>query len=230
MSSPRIISWLPLDNELIAPSQSLAAAGNLILNSSVQGQPQGAFIYDKVIRQVQLTTTGDESGVVFTITGIGSPVDADGNPTDVVSLISEDVNGPTNVLPTDSGNIYQQIISIESDGIVGNIAAGSGPNGITDFVFLNYNSVFGDTNCGIQILNFANISFAGYNSLNKPQIPDINTGNLINSPFLANEFIASAQQSTFSSVPIPSAVVWLSIKDTDTDSLNFTVLQQGISP
>jgi len=233
MSHPRVISWLPINATLIANSQSLAAAGNLLLNSSVPGQPTGPFIYDKVIRQVQLTTTGDESGVQFTITGIGSPtVDGHGldNPTQVVGLISEMVTGPTNVLPTNSNNIYQQVISISANNAVGNISVGSGPSGITDFVFLDYNSVVGQANCSIQFLNRVTISAIGYNSLNKPQFIDINSGNLISSPFLANEFIASTHVNTFQQIPIPSAVVWLNIQNTTTDSINFTVLQQGVFP
>lgn len=230
MSYPRLISWLPINFTLIAPSQSLGAAGNLILNSSVTGQPKGAFIYDKVIRQILLTTTGDESAVNFTITGIGSPVDVNGNPTQAVSLIQETVAGPTAVAPRSSANIYQQIISISANGAVANISVGSGHNGITDFVFLNYNSVFGNANCTFNFLNINTISATGYVSLNKPQVPNINTGNLINSIFYAHEFIANTTLNTFSEIPTPCAVVWLTISNTTTDSLNFTVLQQGVYP
>lgn len=231
MSHPRVISWLPLNETLIAPHQSLAAAGNLQLNSSVPGLPQGAFIYDKVIRNVRLETTGDESAVNFTITGIGSPVDANGNPTQVMSLITEGpFAGPTSLVSIDSSNIYQQIISISADDAVNDISVSSGPDGITDFVFLNYNSVFGDANCSIEFVNGTGISAEGYVSLNKPQIPDQNSGNLINSPFFSHEFIASTTDDTFNNIPTPVSVVWLSIKDTSTDSINFTVLQQGVFP
>jgi hypothetical protein len=230
MSSPKVISWLPINNTLIAPSQALTAAGNLQLKSSVPGLPQGAFIFDKVIRQVRLTTTGNLSARTFTITGIGSPVDANGNPTQPVALISEDVTGPTSVLPTDSVNIYQQVISISVDGAVANVSAGSGPDGITDFVFLNYNSVFGDANCSLQFLNNVTLSAEGYISLNKPQVPNQNAGNIVTSPFFPFEFISSTSTSVIETVPLPVAVVWLSVKDTSTDSLNFTVLQQGVYP
>lgn len=231
MSSPRVISWLPINNTLIADSQSTTAAGNLALNSKVPTQPKGAFIYDKVIRKIRLTTTGNESGTQYTITGIGSPVDGNGNPTQPVSLITEGpFAGPTNVLPKNSDNIYQQIISIFANAAVGNISVGSGASGITDFVFLDHNTVFGAANCSIQFLNRATISAIGYNSLNKPQVPDINFGNLVTSPFLATQFIASTFANTFQQIPTPCSVVWLSISNTTTDSLNFTVLQQGVYP
>lgn len=230
MSVPRVITWLPLNTTLIAPSQSLIATGNLVLNSKVPGQPQGAFIYDKVIRQVQLTSTADESGVTFTITGIGSPVDGNGNPTQVVGLITENVTGPTSILPTNSANIYQQVISISANGPVTNISAGSGPNGISDFVFLETNTAVGNANFSLQFLNFAAISVSVYTSLNKPQIPDMNAGNLINSPFLATELQTPIQHATFNSLPIPLSVVWANVTATTTDSVVFTVLQQGINP
>jgi hypothetical protein len=230
MSHPRVISWLPINTELIAYSQSVEADSNLALNSSVPGQPKGEFIYDKVIRQVQLTSTGDESAVQFTITGIGSPVDANGNPTQVVSLISEVVSGPTNVLPTNSVNIYQKVISISPNADVDNISAGSGPNGITDFIFLDYNKTNGQANVSIQFISPTTISATGYVSLNKPQEIDINYGNLLSSPFLAIEVINTTSEDTFIELPMPLAVVWLSVSETDADSLNFTVLQQGVYP
>lgn len=230
MSHPRVISWLPINTELIAPGQSLSAEGNLVLNSSVPTQPKGPFIYDEVIRQVQLTTTGDESGVQFTITGIGSEVDTNGNPTEVIKLISEVVTGPTNVLPTNSSNIYKQVISISANDAVGNISVGSGANGITDFVFLDYNKSFGQANSAIQFIDTVNIMATSYISLNKPQYIDINFGNLKSSPFLAIEDIPETQEDTFTALPMPISVVWLSIKDTTTDSLYFTVLQQGVYP
>jgi hypothetical protein len=209
---------------------AILPGGNLILNSKVPGQPQGAFIFDKVIRQVQLTSTADTSAATFTITGIGSPVDGNGNPTQVLGLISENLAGPTSILPNESANIYQQVISISANGPVSNISAGSGPAGITDFVFLNSNSVLGSANCSLQFVNFNAISASVYYSLNKPQIPDPNAGNLISSPFAEFELQAPIQANTFKSIPVPVAVVWANITGTTTDSINFTVLQQGVYP
>lgn len=232
MSHPRVISWLPIDTELIADAQSVEADANLVLNSSVPGLPKGAFIYDKVIRQVQLTSTGDESAVNFTITGIGSPVDANGNPTQVVSLISEVLTGPTAVLPTNSVNIYQQVISISADDDVTDISVGSGPNGITDFVFFDYNRLVCQGSISIEFIGQTTISATGYTSLNKPQEIDINQGNLISypsTPFLIHEIIASTTTNVLTPLQLPLAVVWLSVDATSTDSLNLTVLQQGIS-
>ncbi len=234
MSGPKVITWLPINTTLIAPSQSLAAAGNLVLNSSVPGLRQGAFIYDKVIRKVQLTTSGNEAAVSFTITGIGTPIDpVTKNPTGVVGLISETiVNGPIAGAPVNSVNIYQKIISISANAAVVNIAAGSGPDGITDFVFLNYNSVYGGTNFSIQIVNpilVPGIAATTYVSLNRPQIVDINAGNLIDSPFMSYRVLASTQIDAFSTIGSPCSVIWINIIDTTTESINFTVLEQGIA-
>lgn len=232
MSAPRIITWLPINPTLIAPTQALAAAGNLQLNSKVPTLPNGSFIYDKVIRQVRLISTGN-TGITFTITGIGSPTvngDGTGNPTQVVGLISENIVALAANTPKNSVNIYQQVISITASAAVPNISAGSGPSGITDFVFLNTNSAIGLAKCSLQFLNRVTMDATAYISLNKPQIIDQNAGNLIDSPFLAGEFIASGHVNTITTIPTPSSVVWLSVVTTTTDSLNFTVLQQGVYP
>lgn len=234
MSSPKVISWLPLNPTLIAPTQALTAAGNLQLNSRVTNLPQGNFIYDKVIRRVSLVSTGN-TAATFTITGIGSPTvngDGTGNPTQVLGLIDppETIVGLVANIPKYSVNIYSQIISISVSAPIANISAGSGPDGITDFVFLNTNSVIGLAKCSLQFLNNATMTATAYISLNKPQIIDQNAGNLINSPFLDSEFIASGNVNTITTIPTPCSVVWLSVETTTVDSLNFTVLQQGVYP
>lgn len=240
MSQPIIIPWLPVDNTLIAPLQTLAAAGNLSLNSKVPGQPQGPFIYDRVIRDISITSANDLSAVHFTITGIGSPVDADINPTQVLGLISETIIGP-NAGTVDSGNIYSQIISITTDAPVNAVSVGSGPNGITDYVFLDYNRTMFQTSVQLQFNPRTTSTVTVFQSLTKPQTIDINAGNLINvQPIVGNLAINSsaypvsvaltgASTKQLGILQSPVALTWAAVNASTTDSIIFTVLQQGIS-
>ncbi len=232
MSVPRLISWLPIDTTLIAPLQDLAAAGNLVLNSKVLGQPQGPFIYDKVIRSVSLTSANDLHLVNFTITGIGSPVDANGNPTQVLGLVSDVIAGP-NANSVSTPKIYSQIISISSDSAALGVSAGSGPAGITDYVFLDYNRTMFQSSVQLQFNPRTTATVTVYESLTKPQIIDINKGNLVNiEPIPAFELLAPITNVTTNQIGIlrsPVSIAWANIKTATTDLINFTVLQQGTS-
>lgn len=231
MSNATVIPWLPVDPILVAPLQSLAAPGNLILNSRVTGQPQGNFIYDRVIRKVSLTSTNNLSGVNFTIKGIGSPVDAPNqNPIEALGIVSETIGGPNNnTVNTD--NIYSQVISISADSPANGISAGSGPSGITDYVFLDYNRTIFQTAVQLQFVHHDSGTVTVYQSLTKPYMIDINYGNLIGvQPIPAFEVSGALKDAITDQIGIllsPVALTWANIKDANTDVINFTVLQQG---
>lgn len=243
MSHPIVIPWLPINTTLIAPLQTLAAPGNLALNSKVPGLPQGPFIYDRVIRDISLTSIHDLSGVNFTITGIGSPVDADINPTQVLGIISETISGPLGTgvpVSVDSGNIYSQIISITADAPANGISAGSGPNGITDYVFLDYNRTIFQTSVQLQFNPRTTATVTVFESLTKPQTIDINAGNLVNVPAVtgglainssafAVSALTNATTKQLGTLLSPVAITWAAINASTTDSITFTVLQQGVS-
>lgn len=244
MSHPIIIPWLPINTTLIAPLQTLAAAGSLALNSKVPGLPQGPFIYDRVIRDISLTSSNDLHLVNFTITGIGSPVDADINPTQVLGLISETIAGPLGTgvpVSVDSANIYSQIISITADAPAAGISAGSGPNGITDYVFLDYNRTIFQTSVQLQFNPRTTASVTVFESLTKPQTIDINAGNLINVPpvtgglavnssaFPVSVALTGATTKQLGVLISPVAITWAAINASSTDSITFTVLQQGVN-
>src|SRR5574338_706468 len=137
MSSPIVIPWLPTtgNSEVIASEQDTTAAGQaLVLNSNVPSLPHGPYIYDRVIRKVRITRTNNPGVVNVTITGIGSPVDGNGNPTQVIGNISETL-ATVNDGTADSVNIYSQITSITTSAAVTGISAGFGPSGISDYIF-----------------------------------------------------------------------------------------------
>src|ERR1700728_3713414 len=142
MSIPIVLHWLPNNTAGIAPLQDVDAGNNFILYCNIPSLSQGPYIFaqdtvpQQVIRQVTLTSVDNYNLVNFPITGIGSPVDGAGNPTQVLSQISEIVNGLNNNTIS-SANIYSQIISVSPDTNVADVSIGYGANGITDYVFLD---------------------------------------------------------------------------------------------
>lgn len=247
MSSPTVIHWLPgrSNTEAIAKlaNNILVAnvAGNIILNSSVPSLDQGPFIYDKVIRNISLASASNLSGRNFTISGIGSPVDGDGNPTQVLAPISEGpFAGPTAGNTIYSANIYSQInsISYKSNAAAGSIKVGFGNYGITDYVFLDYNRIMFAASLQVDYPVHFHSTVSVYQSLNKPQSPNIQYGNLNNfqpiTAFNVDPF-SEVVAPTFGDLTSPSSITWATISSSteapaqpDTDDIYFTVLQQGI--
>lgn len=246
MSSPTVIRWLPgsSNTEAIATSANnlLGAnvAGNLVLNSSVPGFSQGSFIYDKVIRNISLASAQNLSGRSFTISGIGSPVDGDGNPTQVLApIIETPITGP-NTNTVYSANVYSQInsISYTSNATPGSIKVGFGNFGITDYVFLDYNRIMFATSLQVQFITVNTSTVSVYQSLNKPQSPNIQYGNLDNFQPIPAFNVASFDEvaiKTFGYLTSPASIVWATISSTTvsptpptSSEIYFTVLQQGI--
>lgn len=235
MSIPIVIPWLPVTNNgaVIASVQDTTAAGqSLILNSSIPSLPQGPYVYDRVIRTVRITRTNNPGAASVTITGIGSPVDlASGNPTQTIRNISE-VLVTANNNTVESVNIYSQITSITTSAAITGISAGFGSSGITDYVFLDYNRIMFQTAVQLQFIARTALTATVYQTLSKPQTPNINSGNLDNfEPIPAFPVSAAMTGATTNQLDVllpPATMTWATVSGTVADSLYFTVLQQGI--
>jgi hypothetical protein len=147
--------------EIIAPLQNVGANLTLKIHSNQPNMPNvsvnnsGVYYYDSMIRSVSLTSSADLSGINFTITGLGTPIDGTStvvgpngsNPTQVLSVISETIAGPSPgagepVLgTTQTANIYARIDSITTNAPVPfpGVSVGFGSFGITAYIFLNLN-------------------------------------------------------------------------------------------
>lgn len=238
MSIPVIIRWFPStgNEQAIAAAQTTTANNqSLVLKSSVASLPQGPYIYDRVIRKISILRDNTEGVATATITGIGSPVDpATGNPTQVLGLISEDLETTINDF-VESINIYSQIISITIDNPINSptaIKVGFGDSGITDYVFLDYNRKIFQTSVQLQFLNHATSSVTVYQSLTKPQVPN-SDGNLTNyqpiPAFPVSSDLTDAVNNQIGTLLSPVALTWANVQVTNDDSIIFTVLQQGIT-
>lgn len=242
MSALTTIYWPPSQGhtEAIAPDQNVSAGHPFILNASVTGQPFGPYIFDRVMRQVAILSLGDTSGVQFTISGIGSPVDNQGNPTQVLGPVTEQIQGPTLVQPyVGSSNIYAQVTSVVPNGNIQNVSLGFGSIGITDYVFLDYNRAFSQTSVQIQVIQQQDNTVTIYQSLTKPQTPNQVFGNWINMsqpiPAFVVTNLSKLTANNFAALPSPVSLTWATINLANpavpalsTDAFFFTVLQQGI--
>lgn len=252
MSLPYVIYWPPSNGNTgaIASTQALTEAGNLTLNTNIpnilSANPSttvntgGPYIFNGIARAVSITSTANLSGLTITIYGIGSPVDTDGNPTFPFEFSEDTIIGPNNST-VQSDYIFTQVNSISIDGAASNISAGFGTSGITQYIFPDYNKTGWYASCSAQVISPVDLTYTGYMSLNKPNIPGTN-GQELSYKELYGENIPAFPISTdmtgandnqianFSNQPVSS--IWLSIKDNNLanagESLVFTVLQQGI--
>jgi len=256
MSLATIILWQPAvgNNDVIAPLQDLGGAGNLTITTNVgpqnalaypvapQTMPKGPYYMgganpNNVARTVLITSPDDLSGVDFTITGLGSAVDTDGNPTGPLNQpISDTIGGPNNS-NVETAVIFKRVDSIAADGAVTNVSAGLGTTGITTYIFPDYDRRAWYASCSVQVLGASSIQYTAYQSLNKPSYPGANTGNFV--PFIGGEIPAfavatsmtGATDNQITKLDFPIASLWLSIAETNpltANSLIFTFLQQGI--
>ena len=254
MTKPSVYYWPPstvggLTNG-IALSQNAPDGSNLVL---VGNTPYGIFSYvninepnvttsgisTDIIRSISITSLGDNSDVTFVIKGIGVSIDGDGNPTSIVGPITEELVGPNDDTVT-SVNIYTIINSItvtEADAV--NVSVGYGPNGITSYIYMDTNRNLGPAsaaNYQLQMINNAGLTAATYNSLNKPQTPNIYGGldtygmvNGVQGPFIpAFSIQTGLTANTIDTLRTVTAVFWVQVSDCTTDSMFLTFEQQGI--
>lgn len=239
MSKTEVLYWAPQSTNLetIAAIQSLAAAGSLVITSNQynsQVSTNGAYVFDGCKRKVSLTSANNNAATNFTISGYGSAVDADGNPTDPnFSLIQEVVVGP-NADTVSSVNIYKSVISITANAVVDAVSAGFGAQGVTDYVFLDSNRTAFYGSCQVQIINPNALTYTTFFTLTKPQTPNIQFGNLDNFPYGLPAFpiatMTDADDNQLAIIPSPIVAIWVSITDNTgpDEALYFTVLQQGL--
>jgi hypothetical protein len=258
MSKPIVYYWAPsIADDLsagIALPQDVPQDSQVVLISNTPG-PEGVFSYinmltpntttsatsTSIIRSISIVTIGevDNDDVTFVISGIGTPVDGNGNPTQVIGPITENLVGALAGETVTSANIYTVINSITVTGAeaVG-ISIGYGPNGITSYYYFDYNrqtpSIYGDS-YSLQMLNNETMIVNTYASLNKPQVPNIYGGldsfGMVNGTsvafILANPIDENITASFFNSFPFGYAVFWANVSTTTTDSMYFTIYQQG---
>jgi hypothetical protein len=253
MSQAWIISWdsASTNQETIASLQSATAAATMQLNPTSwpnnvlaypnNTNPNGPYFYQQVARTVALISTMNNTAVSFTISGHGSPVDGDGNPTGLLNaLISETITGPNIGAPSFSANIYTQIISITSNAAFADVSAGFGISGITQFIFPDYDRNSWYASCSAQVIDQTDLTYTGYLSLNKPTYPGFapNAGTIV--PFVGGQIppfpiatdMTGATTNEIAQIDYPVATIWFTVSTNNIDNAGeravFTILQQGL--
>ena len=246
--------WLPIvgNEDVIAPVQALAAAGNLQLNTStlinqnaipftqsgsVSNFPYGGpYLFDGFARSLNISSTSNLSARTVTITGIGATVYDAGNtanqwsPSDGFSLISEDITGPNNGTAS-SVNIYQQILSITIDGAALNISVGLGDFGISTYFTMDQDRIMYQASASGELTLAAGaLTYSLFGNLRRPEYPGTQ-GNLIESiqPLQAFQVgMYEAVTDDLSQLSGPLSLAWFSILSTADATGIFTIVQQGI--
>jgi len=121
------ITWPLLDLQAVCLNQTLAAAGNLIINGTLSSNPNLPNIraeFPKICRQVTISSTGNLSGIQFTITGIGD----NGYPKSVT------IAGPNNNTVTTVNELFTIVNSVSANAAVAtNVRVGTGTLGATQW-------------------------------------------------------------------------------------------------
>ena len=265
MSLASITNWVPAsaNKATIASLQTLATNGGYLrLNPNVQyannvnnvGTASGPYVFNNIARSVSLTSGANLSGINFIVNGFGSEVDASGNPFGPTNQpLSVTLAGPNNNTvdtfsnATDTNSyIFTSVTSVfASTAVATAVSVGFGINGITDYVFMDYDRTNWYASCSAQIIgSTGTLTYTFYGSLNKPsyqnnqgglaefsvQIPAYTLTQLSN---LATPTVDMAPEtaSEFSPIPSPIATAWFTVVEsayTATKEAYFTILQQGV--
>lgn len=206
MAIPAVFTWPVRDTQAISLTQTLGAAGNLLINGHLAFYPYVAL--DGIGRTVSLTSAGDNSGVNFTITG-----------TRYSRPVVETIAGP-NANTVETTAIFDTITSISVDGAVTAVSAGTGTTGETNWYNFNYH--MGTPNMSIQTTVTGTIDYSFQVTLD-----DVQTNLTPNafSPFMTN---ATNNQFQFQFFNCQYANIIINSSN-NTASLVATFLQGGIT-
>lgn len=210
---PTQITWPVSSTTAIAALQTLGAAGAMTLNGPLSGpttrSPVGqAQMPDSFNRKLTLTSTGNISGVSFTIVG----TDYDGN------AVTEALAGPNNNTVT-SVNNYFLVTSVTANAAVAtNTSIGTGSTGVTAWVITSDMNAPASVGLYIQITATMSVTVEG--------TPDFPIGT---SPGLFPHAVLAAITSSDSSEwPYPVNGVRFKVNSSDaTGAAVFSVLQAG---
>ena len=149
MAIPKRLTFAAASTTYIALAQTLAGAGDMILNGTgaeVSPTRRMRLTGSGFARVVTLTSTGNISGVNFTITG-----------TDIRgAALTETIAGPNNNTVSTTGNFYS-VTSISANGAVGtNTSAGIGNTGVSQWVQVDYQLTPANIGLGVNVTGTIN--------------------------------------------------------------------------
>jgi hypothetical protein len=221
---PRVITWPVASATSISALQTLAGAGNLLLNGSLNTSGNYTshvtypgslaiplIIFSGYTRTITLTSTNNLSGVNFTINGILNN-----------APLSEVLAGPNNNTVT-SVNAYDAITSISTNAAAAAVSAGTGTTGRTAWISFDYDMLV--PNYSVQgVVTATTINYTLFLTLDDPNVVTTPT---VFSPVMA---LTGATTSQFASLTNPINYMNITINSSNaTGALVATFLQQGIA-
>lgn len=148
--------WPAPDDDGICTSQTLGAAGALSIDGALldvnlqwrTGNKHAVMAASRLERVVSLTSTGNLSGVNFTITGIDSNYQA----------VTETRAGPNNST-VETTATFMRVYSVTANGAVGTaVKVGSGTTGFTGWFPVNTLVTPTDIGLGLVLANTINVT------------------------------------------------------------------------
>jgi len=237
--------WPEPDTAAFAHLQTLAAAGNLILNGNLATYNSYNVLnptvsYSNISRQVSLTSASNLSGVNFTISGtyLGHPY-------------SETIAGP-NADTVETANVYDSVVSISANAGTGGftVSAGSGLSGYTAIFRANEHATVDAISAQAIITSGAgHLTYSFYSSIQSPDFDgdfSVNNGsrtmynmrsdtatNTLGSHGMLAISATGAGAPTYDVPvygPVPVKTCWISVSgDATPASAIFYIMQQGIT-
>lgn len=146
--------WSAADRDGVAAAQTSTGTAKLILNGAlvIPAQPSGVAAYAAfdpgANRTVSIFSTGDLSGITFTIVGL----DGSGN------TVSEAKVGPNNTTVYTTA-LFNKVLSVTPSATVGtNVEIGSGTTGATNWVEVDWMTGVTDIGLWLQITATINVT------------------------------------------------------------------------
>jgi hypothetical protein len=215
MSKPIVFNWPAASTTSVSALQTLAGAGDLLINGSLSNLVPGSIInspvavFPNISRTVTLTSTNNLSGVNFNIAGY-----LNGN------LVSQIIAGPNNSTVSTT-QLFQSVTSITADAAAAAVSAGTGSTGVTNWY--SYDYYIDNANVGIQVAVTTTINYSLQVTLD-----DVNT---IANPVIFNPITAMTNATTKQLGNLIQPIRYSNIiinSSSGNGALTATYIQQGV--
>ena len=219
MSKPIVYTWPAADSSAICLLQSTAGASNLVINGTLSAHYNSDLFpsvrFDKISRNISITSANNLSAVNFTITGTYR-----GN------VISETISGPggANPNPRITVNVFDSVTAVSVSGAAAAFSVGSSNRGYTHWFSSNYNGIYPALSVQVVVSGgVGNITYSFETTLD-----DVEKNS---NPFVENAIAGMILEATSKLEPYFNPALYSRIRiegTTTTGSLVATFLRQGI--
>lgn len=206
MARPQVFTWPAQSTTAIAALQTLAGAGNMLINGSLSNN--GLVYFDGYSRVITLTSTNNLSGVNFTITGMLQG-----------SLQTETRGGPNNNTVATTA-LFDSISSITTNGAAAAVSSGTGSTGQTQWSLYNFHAPYAALGIAVEVSGTINYSF-------QTTFDDVNTtAETVFTP-ITDMTGATTEQIAVFNIPTRYSNIIIN-SSTGAATLKATFIQQGI--